>query len=150
MTLVDSQPVDTPPAHGWTRHGHAVHGRTVDHLPARTAYQRFNKQVAVWVTSTVGTMTCAYLFALLGMVAMYGAFTENVALTLIAGSISGYFLQLVLLPALMVGQNLQSAAADSRAAKTFEDVEALRTEMRELTTLVQTFIVQHQQSSGSS
>ncbi len=32
-------------------------------------------------------------------------------------------IQLVLLPALMVGQNLQNVAADARAAKTFEDVE---------------------------
>jgi hypothetical protein len=31
----------------------------------------------------------------------------------------------VLLPALMVGQNLQSATADARAAKTFEDTEKI-------------------------
>ncbi|MHB8329132.1 MAG: hypothetical protein ACYDD6_05860, partial [Acidimicrobiales bacterium] len=35
------------------------------------------------------------------------------------------FLQLVLLPSLMVGQNLQNEAADARSAKTFEDVERL-------------------------
>ncbi len=37
------------------------------------------------------------------------------------------FIQLVLLPALMVGQNLQNEAADARSAKTFEDVEDLKT-----------------------
>jgi hypothetical protein len=111
--------------HRTTRLGHIVHRRTVDHLPADTTYQRFNKHIAVWVTTHVGTMTCAYLFAALGSVAMYGAFTNNVTLTLIAGSISGYFLQLVLLPALMVGQNLQSVASDARATKTFEDTERI-------------------------
>ena len=35
------------------------------------------------------------------------------------------FIQLVLLPALMVGQNLQNIAADARSAKTFEDVERI-------------------------
>jgi hypothetical protein len=40
--------------------------------------------------------------------------------------ISQSFIQLVLLPALMVGQNLQNEAADARAAKTFEDVEDAR------------------------
>jgi hypothetical protein len=39
--------------------------------------------------------------------------------------VSQNFIQLVLLPALMVGQNLQNAAADARAAKTFEDVEKI-------------------------
>ena len=35
------------------------------------------------------------------------------------------FIQLVLLPLLMVGQNLQNVAADVRSAKTFEDVETV-------------------------
>lgn len=39
--------------------------------------------------------------------------------------ISQNFIQLVLLPALMVGQNLQNEAADVRAAKTFEDTELI-------------------------
>lgn len=111
--------------HGTTRLGHVVHHRTADHLPTETGYQRFNKRIAVWVTTTVGTMTCAYLFAALGSVAMYGAFTNNVTLTLIAGSISGYFLQLVLLPTIIVGQNIASQASDVRAAKTFEDTETI-------------------------
>ena len=40
--------------------------------------------------------------------------------------ISSEFLQLVLLPIIIVGQNIQSRAADARAAKTFEDVEDAR------------------------
>ena len=41
------------------------------------------------------------------------------------------FIQLVLLPALMVGQNLQNEAADVRASKTFEDVEDARNGIRQ-------------------
>lgn len=33
--------------------------------------------------------------------------------------------QLILLPGLMVGQNLQNAASDARAAKSFEDTEKI-------------------------
>jgi len=36
---------------------------------------------------------------------------------------------LILLPALMVGQNLQNAAADARTAKMFEDIEVVKADM---------------------
>jgi hypothetical protein len=45
-------------------------------------------------------------------------------LTLIAW-IAQTFLQLVLLSVIIVGQNIQSTASDARAAKTFDDTEAL-------------------------
>jgi hypothetical protein len=45
-------------------------------------------------------------------------------IALIAWIAQTYF-QLVLLPSIGVGQNLQNEAADARSAKTFEDVEAL-------------------------
>jgi hypothetical protein len=35
------------------------------------------------------------------------------------------FIQLVLLPSIMVGQSLQNIAADARSAKTFEDTELI-------------------------
>jgi hypothetical protein len=38
--------------------------------------------------------------------------------------------QLTLLPALMVGQNLQNEAADARSAKQFEDTEDVRNDMK--------------------
>jgi hypothetical protein len=40
--------------------------------------------------------------------------------------LSQTFFQLVLLPIIIVGQNLQNAASDARAAKTFDDVEAVK------------------------
>jgi hypothetical protein len=46
------------------------------------------------------------------------------------------FIQLVLLPALMVGQNLQNEAADARASKTFEDVEDARQRLTQVIDLL--------------
>jgi hypothetical protein len=123
----------------YTRRGTPVHARTVDHLPSTTPYQRFNKRFALWLANNVGTMTCFYLFCLLALCSLPAILNEFsafrgvfpswlVATSLIAliAWISSNFLQLVLLPSLMVGQNLQNEAADARAAKTFEDVEDAR------------------------
>ena len=77
-----------------------------------------NERIGEFITRVVGTMWTAYLFAGLGVVAMYGAFTSNLALTLIAGSISGYFLQLVLLPIIIVGQNAASRSVELKIDET--------------------------------
>ena len=76
---------------------------------------RFNTWLAVVITKSVGTMWCAYVFAVIGITSLVGAFTGNVNLALIAGGISSYFLQLVLLPIIIVGQNVISASQDARA-----------------------------------
>jgi hypothetical protein len=48
-------------------------------------------------------------------------------------SIAQTLIQLVLLPALMVGQNLQNQASDVRAAKQFEDTEFIMNQVNEHT-----------------
>jgi hypothetical protein len=125
------------PGHGFTRHGMAVHRRTVDHLPSDTAYQRFNKRLALLITQNIGTMSCFWLFCVIslsslsavlfaaGIIGKFGFLTAN-GFIVVVSWISQNFIQLVLLPALMVGQNLQNEAADARATKTFEDVEDAR------------------------
>jgi hypothetical protein len=125
-----------PPHWGFTRRGLAVHARVIDHHPDGTAYQRFNKRVATLLTDNVGTMTCFWCFCLLCLLVLpavlppgyFPAFMQ--AMTsfryelLMTWLLSTCF-QLTLLPALMVGQNLQNAAADVRSAKTFEDTEQI-------------------------
>ncbi len=125
-----------PPTHGWTRLGHPVHARTIDHHPAGTPYARFNKKLALAITQNVGTMTCFWIFCVISfssllavlyaahIIGPVGLLTAN-GFILCVSWISQNFIQLVLLPALMVGQNLQNEAADARAAKTFEDVERI-------------------------
>jgi|ERR1017187_6714185 hypothetical protein len=68
----------------------------------------FNEWLAVKINDNVGTMYMAYLFAVIGIMGIVGALTGNTGLVLIVGSISGYFLQLVLLPIIMVAGKLQS------------------------------------------
>lgn len=135
----------TKPHFGTTKSGHHVHLRTGDHLAAETAYQRFNKRVALGLTARVGTMTCFWIFNLLSFILLaptlaydgifqvptHGFFHWYLSygfIVLWTFLLSTYF-QLVLLPALLVGQNLQNEASDARSAKTFEDVEQLRGEV---------------------
>jgi len=127
------------PQHGFTKHGHAVHGKTMDHLPAGSAYQRFNKAVAILITDKVGTMTCTWIFCVIALLSLPAVLTTasiipahalpslvtRASTIALISWIAQTFLQLVLLPAIMVGQNVQSQAADARAAKTFEDVETI-------------------------
>src|SRR5215831_1045070 len=87
------------PHHHWTelfRHDpHQHQPRNVNEVQ-KAEQQGFNTRLAVWLTRNVGTMACAYLFAVIGIAGLIGAFTNNVTLVLIFGSISSYFLQLVL------------------------------------------------------
>jgi len=126
---------DTP-THGYTESGQAVHAVTADHHPAKTRYQQFNKVVATRVTAFVGSMTCAYIFCLLALASlpavlsgfpMFDSAFPNwmirPSVIALVAWIAQTFLQLVLLSVIMVGQEVQSLAADARSAKTFEDTE---------------------------
>ena len=76
---------------------------------------QFNSRLAVLITKNVGTMWAAYIFAVIGIASLVGVVTGNMTLTFLAGGLSSYFLQLVLLPIIMVGQNVISASQDARA-----------------------------------
>jgi hypothetical protein len=82
-----------------------------------------NAKVAVLITSLVGTMWCAYLFTAIALVGLPTALKPGGEG--IVSWIAQTFLQLVLLSVIMVGQNVQSAAADARSMKTFEDAETI-------------------------
>ena len=83
----------------------------------------FNAKFAVLITRLVGTMWCAYLFAVIALLGL-GPALEPGGEGIIAW-IAQTFLQLVLLSVIMVGQNVQSLAADARATNTFKDAEAI-------------------------
>jgi ABC-type nickel/cobalt efflux system permease component RcnA len=111
-------------AHPHVEHRRA-HGpvRVVDQLDTRSTAARFNTWLAVVVTRAVGSMWCAYVFALLDLVSLPDAIRAGVAATV--SWIAQTFLQLVLLSIIMVGQNVQAEAADKRSEATFKDTEAL-------------------------
>jgi hypothetical protein len=83
----------------------------------------FNAKFAVLITRLVGTMWCAYLFALIALVGLKPALAPGGEG--IVAWIAQTFLQLVLLSVIMVGQNVQSLASDARSANTFKDAEAI-------------------------
>jgi hypothetical protein len=84
----------------------------------------FNAKFAVLVTRLVGTMWCAYLFTVIALLGLQPALKPG-GEGLIAW-IAQTFIQLVLLSIIMVGQNVQSIAADNRAISTYNDtVETL-------------------------
>ncbi len=78
-----------------------------------------NAKIAVFLTNIVGSMWCAYAFAILAFVGLRPAL-EPGGEGIIAW-IAQTFLQLVLLSVIMVGQNVQSVASDVRSAHTYED-----------------------------
>ena|SRR5579862_2744832 len=98
--------------------------KVVDQHPRGTAIARFNAAFAVKVTNSVGTMWCAYLFAVLALVSLPAAIISGNPVVLVSW-ISQTFLQLVLLSVIMVGQNVQAAASDKRAEATYEDADAV-------------------------
>ncbi|MHB8573531.1 MAG: hypothetical protein ACYDAY_11370 [Candidatus Dormibacteria bacterium] len=85
---------------------HLVHGAH--------PYGRFNTWLAVRITKGVGTMTVAYLFAGLALISLPAALASHDAIIIVAW-IAQTFLQLVLLPIIIVGQNVAQAQSDARA-----------------------------------
>jgi hypothetical protein len=84
----------------------------------------FNSRLALLITTGVGTMITAYIFAAIALLSLPSALQSG-NLTIIVAWISSNFLQLVLLPIIIVGQNLQARASDKRAADTYKDAEAI-------------------------
>jgi len=87
-----------------------------------------NGKIAVALTNGVGTMWCAYVFAIVALIALPFVHTT---LQLIQW-ISQTFIQLVMLSVIMVGQNVQGGAADKRAELTYNDAEAVLHECLEI------------------
>jgi hypothetical protein len=101
--------------------------KTRDQLPRGTSVSKFNTWFAVKVTTGVGTMWCAYAFAVLAFVSLPAAISSGSAVTLVSW-ISQTFLQLVLLSVIIVGQNVLAAAADKRSEATYDDACAILSE----------------------
>ena len=131
--------------------GHEVHAKTRDHLAKHIRFspsairqgmkevEGFNAKLAVLITSGVGTMACAYLFCVIALVSLPAVLVQaeifpastfpsilvKPSTIALVAWIAQTFIQLVLLSIIMVGQRVQSAASDARAAKTFDDAERL-------------------------
>jgi hypothetical protein len=101
--------------------------KVADQHPTGTPFARFNTWLGLKITLLVGTMVCAYVFSLIALISLPSAITSG-NLTIIVAWISSNFIQLVLLPIIIVGQNVQAAAADKRSEQTYKDAEAVLAE----------------------
>ena len=95
----------------------------------------FNKRIALWVTEKVGTMWCAYAFCFLALISLPEALASEDPLKIVSW-VAQTFLQLVLLPIIIVGQNIQSNIAEQQAetdSKTLIAIRQLAEEIHEAT-----------------
>jgi hypothetical protein len=121
---------------------HVPHPHTVERLehkdkPVKTsdvvnekATTRLNAWLAVKITDGVGTMWCAYLFAIVAFIGLPPALKPG-GEGIIAW-IAQTFLQLVLLSIIIVGQNIAAASSDKRSENTYKDAEAILSEALEI------------------
>lgn len=90
-----------------------------------------NNRIGLRITKSVGTMWAAYAFVALTLVSLPAALASGNELVIVAW-VAQTFLQLVLLPVIIVGQNIQAASADAMAVATYEDATALLEEAKQL------------------
>jgi hypothetical protein len=93
-----------------------------------SVFARINSKVGLKVTLVVGTMWCA--FTIVALLALPSAVHQGTYYIIVW--LSSSFLQLVLLPIIIVGQNIQAAAADKRSEETYKDAEAVLKEAEEI------------------
>ena len=91
---------------------------------------RFNSFLGDRITKSVGTMWCAYAFAMIAFISLPEAI--HTGTSALISWIAQTFLQLVLLSIIMVGQKVEGAAADARANDTYKDAEAILHEALEI------------------
>jgi hypothetical protein len=76
-------------------------------------------------------MVCACIFGVIALISLPSALHSG-SMTIIIAWVSSNFLQLVLLPVIIVGQNLLARAADKRSEQTYKDAKALLPEVLEI------------------
>jgi hypothetical protein len=133
-TITNSQ----PPAHHPHHHTMALfHHEAHQHQPrnvnalhkAEQAAAGINQKIAIGLTKAVGTMVCAYIFAILAIIGFPGF---HATATQWVQWISQTFIQLVMLSVIMVGQavlgrkqELQADEQYNTTMSTYHDIEQI-------------------------
>ena len=99
--------------------------------PQSTVKLGLNSRIGLFITKSVGTMWAAYVFFGLTLVSLPAALASGNTLIIVSW-VAQTFLQLVLLPIIIVGQNIQASSADARAIATYEDAGAILEEAKEI------------------
>lgn len=79
-----------------------------------SGFNLFNQKFAIWIGTHVGSMYCFYLFNVIALLSVKAAF-ETHNLVPIVNWVSSNWIQLILLPAIMVAQNVAQAATDAKS-----------------------------------
>jgi hypothetical protein len=95
------------------------------------ARMSLNDRIGLTITRSVGTMWAAYVFFGLTLVSLPAALSSGNTLVIISW-VAQTFLQLVLLPVIIVGQNIQAREAEKRAIATYDDATAILEESRQI------------------
>lgn len=111
------------------RHVHEPRNVNEVHAAERLS---FNDRLAVWIAAHTGSMICAYIFAGIGIGSLVGVLTNNTLLALLCGSFSSYFLQLVLLPILALGQNILGRHAELQSEEQYTTTQRIFSDSEEL------------------
>jgi hypothetical protein len=90
-----------------------------------------NDRIGLFITKRVGSMWAAYAFVLLSLISLPAAIASGNELLIVAW-VSQTFIQLVLLPVIIVGQNLQARESEKRAIATYDDAGAILAEAIEI------------------
>ena len=112
------------------RLGHPIKTNDFRRLKSDNVFVRFNARFGLRITLVVGTMWCAYAFTILALFALPSAIKQGTYFVVVW--LSSSFLQLVLLPIIIVGQNIQAKASDKRSEETYKDAEAVLKESEEI------------------
>ena len=130
----------TKPSYQYTQHPH-VEKRKAKHPSKLNADAdagvlgaiklTLNQRFGLAITKSVGTMWAAYAFFALSMISLPAVLMTGDTMIIVAW-VAQTFLQLVLLPIIIVGQNLQAAKAEHRAIATYEDATAMLEEAKEI------------------
>lgn len=91
----------------------------------------WNDRLALLITRYVGTMWTAYIFAGIAIVSLPAAIASHDPIIIVAW-IAQTFLQLVLLPIIIVGQNLQNRHTEIQSQADFDTNVAAKKEIEEL------------------
>jgi hypothetical protein len=119
-----------PRASELARLGHPIKTNDFRKPKSDNVFARFNAKFGLKVTLVVGTMWCSYIFTILALFALPSAIKQGTYFIVVW--LSSSFLQLVLLPIIIVGQNIQAAASDKRSEETYKDAEAVLKESEEI------------------
>src|ERR1035437_1289847 len=95
-----------------------------DHHDRSTKMARFNAALAVGITHGVGTMWCAYVFAVIALMSLPATIAIGTPVAIVAW-IAQTFFQLVLLAIILVGQDVQTRASDARSEQEFNNTVAI-------------------------